>query len=72
MVKISKTANSADLFSGQSSVTYGGTLIVTNLSGTLVLGDHFTLFSPGSSTNSFSSIIGSPGPVLRTALPMVC
>ncbi|HUA64837.1 MAG TPA: autotransporter-associated beta strand repeat-containing protein [Alphaproteobacteria bacterium] len=59
-VKISKTANTADLFSGQSSVTYGGTLTVTNLAGTLALGDHFTLFSPGGS-GSFSSIIGSPG-----------
>ena len=42
-------------------MTYGGTLTVTNLAGTLALGDHFTLFSPGTSASSFSSIIGSPG-----------
>ena len=63
-VKISKTGNAQDVFSGQTSVTYGGTLTVTNLAGTLMPGDHFTLFTPGTSASSFSSIIGSPGPGL--------
>lgn len=63
-VKINKASETADKFAGQSSVTYGGTLTVTNLGGTLAVGDQFTLFSPGSSASSFSSIIGSPGPGL--------
>jgi fibronectin-binding autotransporter adhesin len=61
MVKINKTAGTHDLFTGQSSVTYGGTLTVTNLSGTLALGDSFTLFTPGASASNFSNIAGSPG-----------
>jgi autotransporter-associated beta strand protein len=59
--KINKTAGTHDLFSGQTSVTYGGTLTVTNLSGTLVLGDSFTLFTPGASASNFSNISGSAG-----------
>jgi hypothetical protein len=62
IAKINKGAGSAhDLFSGQSSVTYGGTLTVTNLSGVLTTNDTFTLFSPGASASNFSSIVGSPG-----------
>lgn len=62
IVKINKGAGSAhDLFTGQTSVTYGGTLTVTNLSGTLTTIDTFTLFSPGASASNFASIIGSPG-----------
>jgi hypothetical protein len=34
---------------------------VTNLAGTLALGDHFTLFNPGASASNFSSIAGSAG-----------
>ncbi|HEY1790192.1 MAG TPA: autotransporter-associated beta strand repeat-containing protein, partial [Verrucomicrobiae bacterium] len=63
-VKINKTSETADEFSGQTSVTYGGTLTVANLGGTLVAGDHFTLFSPGTSASSFGNIVGSPGPGL--------
>ncbi len=62
IVKINKGAGSAhDSFSGQTSVTYGGMLTVTNLSGTLTTSDTFTLFSPGASASNFSSISGSPG-----------
>ena len=61
VVKINKSAGTHDLFSGQSSVTYGGTLTVTNLAGTLTTSDTFTLFSPGASASNFASILGSPG-----------
>ena len=64
VVKISKTGGTHDLFNGQSSVIYGGTLTVTNLAGTLTTNDTFTLFSPGASASNFSSIVGSPGPGL--------
>ncbi|HEU5397145.1 MAG TPA: autotransporter-associated beta strand repeat-containing protein, partial [Verrucomicrobiae bacterium] len=61
IVKINKGASANDSFTGQGVVTYGGTLTVTNLSGTLTTNDTFTLFSPGTSTSNFSSIVGSPG-----------
>ena len=64
IVKINKTAGTHDLFSGQSSVNYGGTLTVTNLAGTLTTSDSFALFSPGASASNFASIVGSPGPGL--------
>jgi autotransporter-associated beta strand protein len=65
MVKINAQTHTSDLFSGQSSVTYGGILTVTNLGGTLTAGESFTLFSPGSSSGNFSSISGTPGPDLH-------
>ena len=64
IVKINKTMASSDLFTNQSSVTYGGTLTVTNLAGTLAQGNSFTLFSPGASTSNFNNIVGTPGPGL--------
>ena len=60
-VKINKTAATEDRVAGVSAVTYGGTLVVNNLSGTLTTSDTFTLFSPGASASNFSSISGSPG-----------
>ncbi|HEY1790474.1 MAG TPA: autotransporter-associated beta strand repeat-containing protein [Verrucomicrobiae bacterium] len=60
IVKINASPAS-DLFSGQTGVTYGGTLTVANLAGTPALGNSFTLFNPGASTSNFSGIIGSPG-----------
>lgn len=44
-----------------TSVNYGGTLTVTDVSGGLVAGDSFTIVTAGSHTGSFSSISGSPG-----------
>ena len=44
------------------SVTYGGTLAVSNLAGTVTGGQSYPLFSAASSTNNFSSITPpSPG-----------
>jgi autotransporter-associated beta strand protein len=65
IVKINKTADTKDLFSGQTGVTYGGTLTVTNLAGTLTTNDTFTLFTPGASASNFANIVGSPGPGLK-------
>jgi autotransporter-associated beta strand protein len=61
VVKLNKSAANNDRFIGQTSVTYGGTLTVTNLAGTLTTNDSFTLFSPGASASNFGSIVGSPG-----------
>jgi len=46
-----------------TNVVYGGTLAVTNLSGTLALGDSFALVTapPATFTGNFAAITGSPG-----------
>jgi fibronectin-binding autotransporter adhesin len=55
----------SDQISGAASITYGGTLNVGVLSGTLAGGDTFKLFSAGSYSGSFSSIAPAiPGPGL--------
>jgi autotransporter-associated beta strand protein len=64
IVKINQARGANDLFSGETSVTYGGTLTVTNLAGTLALGNQFKLFTASSASGSFSSLVGSAGPGL--------
>ena len=46
------------------SLAYGGILMVTNLSGTLVGGESFKLCNAGSASGTFAAIAGSPGPGL--------
>jgi len=46
---------------GLTNVTYGGTLIITNLGGQLTVGDTFPLFSTASWSGNFASITGSAG-----------
>jgi autotransporter-associated beta strand protein len=62
--EISKTPKTNDVVRGVTSLTYGGTLLVTNLAGTLVAGDTFTLFNASSSSGNFSAVTGSAGPGL--------
>ncbi len=48
-----------------TSITYGGSLVISNLSTTaLTTSDTFLLFSPGSHSGNFASIVGTPGPGL--------
>ena len=54
-----------DTVQGLSSVVYGGTLVVSNLAGTLALGQTFPVFSAGNVNGNFSSIMPNPGPWLR-------
>jgi hypothetical protein len=42
-------------------VNYGGTLVVTNLAGTLLPGDAFTLFSAASRTGNFAGVVNQTG-----------
>ncbi len=58
--EVSQTAGTHDQVNA-TSVSYGGTLYATNLSGTLAPGDSFTIFSAGSETGNFTTIAGSPG-----------
>jgi autotransporter-associated beta strand protein len=43
------------------TLNLGGTLVVTNLSGVLVEGDSFNLFSAPNTTGNFAAIAGTPG-----------
>jgi len=55
-VDINKTTGTNDLITGLTSVTYGGTLAVTNLSGTLTTSDSFKLFNAGTYAGAFATI----------------
>jgi autotransporter-associated beta strand protein len=57
VMEVNKTALTSDLVTGASAITYGGTLVLKNLSGTLAVGNTFTLFSAGSYSGSFSSVV---------------
>ena len=60
MIEVDK-ANSTNDVIAATSVNYGGTLTVTDISGGLVAGDSFTIVNAGSHTGDFTSIAGSPG-----------
>ena len=61
-MEIDKGNAVSDQIAGLTSVTYGGSLIVSNLSGTLAAGDIFKLFNAASYSGAFSSISpSSPG-----------
>jgi len=65
-MKLNKTASSSDSIQGMTTVNYGGTLSLTNLSGTLAAGDAFTLFNAASYAGAFTTIQpSSPGRGLR-------
>lgn len=52
---LNKAAGTNSQIAGASSISYGGTLVVSNLGGTLVEGDVFQLFPAGGYTGTFSS-----------------
>jgi len=53
-IEINKTSGTKDLLDASGALTYGGTLVVTNLSGTLANGDSFKIFDGGTYSGSFS------------------
>jgi len=56
-VEVNASNGQRDFVQGVTSITYGGSLVVTNLSGTLTNGQTFQLFSvSGTKTGSFTSI----------------
>jgi hypothetical protein len=63
MMKLDKGNHTNDVLSVSGSLVYGGTLALTNLSGTLAAGDSFTLFTAaGGASGAFASITPSrPG-----------
>jgi autotransporter-associated beta strand protein len=62
LMELNKTGGTFDQISGATSITYGGTLSVTNLAGSLVAGDSFKLFTAGSYGGTFAAITpATPG-----------
>ena len=55
-MEINKTAGTKDQIAGVNSLTYGGTLVVTNQSGTLTTNDAFKLFAASSYSGAFASL----------------
>jgi len=64
---LSQTLGTSSEIISSGTVTYNGTLAVTNVSGTLTNGETFTLFSAGAETGNFSTIVGSAGSGLAFA-----
>lgn len=60
-VELNKSTSSSDKVAGLSRVSYAGTLLVTNIAGTLALGDSFQIFSATSASGNFDSITPAPG-----------
>jgi fibronectin-binding autotransporter adhesin len=56
VMKLNKAGNRADQIRGINTLTYGGTLVVTNLVGTLAAGDSFQLFQASRYVGTFSAI----------------
>lgn len=61
VIKLNGTTLQNDLITGINHLTYGGTLTISNLGGTLASGETFALFNFNSSSSNFTSIVGSPG-----------
>jgi hypothetical protein len=59
LITLNSGANSQ--VTGLASVTYGGTLTITNLGGPLVVGNTFTLFSAAAWSGNFAAITGNAG-----------
>jgi autotransporter-associated beta strand protein len=63
-VEINAQSGAGDLVRGLTTVAYGGSLVVSNLAGTLSAGQNFELFSANAASGNFSSITPAPGPAL--------
>jgi autotransporter-associated beta strand protein len=65
VMELNRTAKTNDLLKVAGALTYGGNLVVMNLSGTLMAGDSFKLFSAGGYSGAFASLSpAAPGPGL--------
>lgn len=57
VMELDAAAHTNDVITGLAGVSYGGHLMLGNLTSTLLAGDNFKLFSAGSYSGSFSSIV---------------
>lgn len=60
LMELNKSSLTNDVIKPLSTLSLGGTLIVTNLSGTLAAGDSFKLFDGGSVSSSFQTVLLPP------------
>jgi T5SS/PEP-CTERM-associated repeat protein len=66
LMKLNALSGTADNLSGMSNVFYGGTLQLTNLTGSLAAGNSFKLFSATNYFGAFDTVSPStPGPGLK-------
>jgi autotransporter-associated beta strand protein len=63
-MKLNAIPNTNDSILGLTTVTYGGSLTLTNLTGTITGTNRFKLFSASNYTGTFISLTPSPGPNL--------
>jgi fibronectin-binding autotransporter adhesin len=65
-MKLNQTAATNDVLQVGGSLSYGGTLLLTNLSGTLSANDRFKLFSAASYSGAFANLVPAvPRPGLK-------
>jgi autotransporter-associated beta strand protein len=57
IMELNRTAHTNDVLRSTTTISYGGTLLLTNLSGTLTTGDSFRLFDAASYSGGFTNII---------------
>jgi autotransporter-associated beta strand protein len=57
VMKLNKTTATNDVLSVAGTITYGGTLNLTNLSGTLMTSSTFKLFNAGSYSGAFARLV---------------
>ena len=63
VMEIDKVALTNDSLRGLTSVSYGGTLVLSNLAGNYAVGDSFKLFYASSYAGSFTNLVPAlPGP----------
>jgi autotransporter-associated beta strand protein len=59
-VEIDRAAGTCDVVVCRGRASYGGSLIISNLAGTLAAGDRFRIFDAASRTGTFAQISGPP------------
>jgi autotransporter-associated beta strand protein len=57
LMELNKAANTNDSVTGITTLTFGGTLVLKNLSGLLAVNDTFKLFDAATYVGSFSSVV---------------
>ncbi len=70
--QVNKASATNDVLAATGSVALGGTLVLTNLGGTLAEGDQFKLLSASSISGAFSSVVAElPGPGLKWSISRI-
>ena len=66
VMEVNKTAGTQDQLIATGTLTYGGTLVVSNLAGALAAGDSFQLFPAGTYRGAFTDLVpATPGAGLQ-------